>query len=96
MVPAWKKSKEPGGCRSWGRGENKQGAVPKGAALPSRVLGLEIPADVGYFCQEGVIRNRASQQPFRRKRIQMPVSFWAPGTKVNVQSAAAAEKGPGG
>lgn len=51
------------GCRSWGRG---------GAKLLSRVLGLEIPADVEYFHEEVVIRGWASQQPFGRKRIQMP------------------------
>lgn len=83
---------ETWGCRSWGRGGDKQGAVPTGAALPSRVLGLEIPADVGYFHQEGVIRNGVSQQLFRRKRIRMPLSSWA---KMNIQSVAA-EKGPGG
>lgn len=60
------------GCRSWRRGGDQQGAVPTKAALPSRVLDLEIPADVGYFHQEGVIRGGASQLPFGRKRIQMP------------------------
>lgn len=60
------------GCRSWGRGGAKQGAVPTKAALLSRVLGLEIPADVEYFHEEVVIRGWASQQPFGRKRIQMP------------------------
>lgn len=98
MEPAWKKNKEPGGDAGagGGAGQGQTRSSPHGgAALLSRVLDLEIPADVGYFHPEGVIRNGVSQQLFRRKRIRMPLSSWAPDEKVNIQSVAA-EKGPGG